>query len=84
MDVKRERVAAHLERLAPLIGDRRTARTVRGVVEGIIASQSPRCTQIAAFPPTFAGSESAYKRERRLMHGETRKRSAGLTEAGMC
>lgn len=27
------------------------------------------------FPPTFAGSENAYKRVRRVVHGETRKRS---------
>lgn len=51
MKVDWNSLATYLELLEPLIGDRRTACTVRGMVEGIIASQSLRCTQIAAFSP---------------------------------
>lgn len=51
MEVDWNDLATHLEMLEPLIGDRRTMSTVRGTVEGIIASESLRCTQIAAFSP---------------------------------
>jgi hypothetical protein len=37
-----------------LAGDRRTARLLAGVVQGIIASESLICAQIAAFSP-YAG-----------------------------
>lgn len=82
MEVEWDGLAEYLKLLEPFIGDRRTARTVRGTIEGIIAGQTLRCTQIAAFSPTFSGSRSAYKRVRRLVHGETRKRSP-LGEAQM-
>jgi hypothetical protein len=51
MEVEWNALANYLEVLTPWIGDKRTARTVRGTVEGIIASQTLRCTQIAAFSP---------------------------------
>jgi hypothetical protein len=35
----------------PLIGDRRTKRTFRGIVEGIIGAESLICSRIAAFSP---------------------------------
>ena len=40
-------VAPYLE----LVGDRRTARLLAGVVRGIIASERLICAQIAAFSP---------------------------------
>ena len=51
MDVEWAALADYLEVLRPWIGDKRTAYTVRGTVEGIIASQTLRCSQIAAFSP---------------------------------
>lgn len=41
--------------LAPFLarcGDRRTARTLTGIVGGILGSGSLVCAQIAAFPPS--------------------------------
>lgn len=51
MEVERDGLAAYLQLLEPSIGDKRTACTVRGTIEGIIAGQTLRCTQIAAFSP---------------------------------
>ncbi len=51
MEVDWTILAAFMQLLEPLVGDKRTTNTVRGLVEGIIASQSLRCTQIAAFSP---------------------------------
>lgn len=51
METDGNALAAYLKRLEPLIGDRRTGRTVRGIVAGIIASESLKCSQIAAFSP---------------------------------
>jgi hypothetical protein len=36
----------------PLIGDRRTERTFRGTVQGIIGAESLICSRIAAFSPS--------------------------------
>ena len=52
-EVERDGLAGYLELLEPFIGDKRTARTVRGTIEGIIAGQTLRCTQIAAFSPNI-------------------------------
>lgn len=41
----------YLRIMDPLIGDARTRRTLRGVVEGIIASESLVCARIARFSP---------------------------------
>ena len=51
METDSNALTTYLERLEPLIGDRRTGRTVRGIVAGIIGSGSLRCSQIAAFSP---------------------------------
>lgn len=51
MDVEWDGLAAYLELLEPFIGDKRTARTVQGTIEGIIAGQTLQCTQIATFSP---------------------------------
>jgi len=51
MDVEWDGLAAYLELLEPFIGDKRTACTVRGTIEGIIGGQTLRCTQVAAFSP---------------------------------
>lgn len=55
MDVPMDGLGEYLARLEPCIGDRRTKRTLRGVVEGMIVSGSLRCTQIAAFSPCLPG-----------------------------
>ena len=53
---------AHLHSwLAPILaltGDRRTARTLTGIVAGILGSGSLVCTRIAAFSPS-AGQRAA-------------------------
>lgn len=51
MDFDKNALTRYLEPFGALIGDRRTARTVQGVIEGIIGSESLRCSQIAAFSP---------------------------------
>ena len=51
MKVERDTLTNYLKGFSPWIGDKRTARTVQGTIEGIIASQTLRCTQIAAFSP---------------------------------
>ncbi len=42
----------YLEAYEVLIGDRRTGETFRGVVEGIIASESLLAARIARFSPS--------------------------------
>ncbi len=39
----------YLQVLGPLIGDLRTGRTVKGIIEGIMASGSLRMNRIALF-----------------------------------
>jgi hypothetical protein len=51
MNFDKDALTRYLEPLGALIGDRRTERTVRGVIEGIIGGESLRCSQIAAFSP---------------------------------
>lgn len=51
MKVDGHELGEFLQCMGSLIGDRRTARTVRGVVEGIIGGETLRCSQIAAFSP---------------------------------
>ncbi len=41
----------YLESMDPLFGDRRTRRTFRGVIKGIIAAESLVCAKIARFSP---------------------------------
>lgn len=51
MKIARDGLGEYLRCMRGLRGDKRTERTVRGVVEGIIASQTLRCSQIVAFSP---------------------------------
>ena len=64
--------------LAPLLtrcGDRRTARTLTGIVAGILGSGSLVCSRIAASPPLLAGGHHGDRRVRRFVSGETTQRS---------
>jgi hypothetical protein len=51
MEIDGNALEEFLKCVGASIGDRRTARTIRGVVEGIIGGESLRCSQIAAFSP---------------------------------
>ncbi len=48
----------YLEGYDGLIGDQRTGRTFRGVVEGIIAGESLRAARIARFSPWAIGGQA--------------------------
>jgi uncharacterized protein YwbE len=48
----RAECAEYLQAYEVLIGDRRTGETFRGVVEGIIASESLLAARIARFSPS--------------------------------
>ena len=50
-------LSEYLQMLSPLIGDIRTERTTRGIIEGIMASGSLRMNQIALFSPYIQGAE---------------------------
>ncbi len=41
----------YLGHFEPLIGDRRTGRAFRGIVQGILGAESLVCARIAAFSP---------------------------------
>ena len=78
----RSRLAAYLRHYDGLIGDARTRRTFGGVVEGVIGAGSLCCARIAAFSPTLAAAGAAgEKRVRRLVGGESTKRSVLTAEA---
>jgi hypothetical protein len=69
-------LAEFLSQYDPLIGDARTQRTFGGVVEGVIGAGSLCCARIAAFSPTLAAAGAAgEKRVRRMIQGESTKRS---------
>ena len=55
MQVDEQELEEYLQCMGSAIGDRRTARTVRGVVEGIIGGETLRCSRIAAFSPYVQG-----------------------------
>ena len=79
---ERSRLAEYLAQYDPLIGDARTRRTFGGVVEGVIGAGSLCCARIAAFSPTLAAAGAAgEKRVRRLVGGESTKRSVLSEEA---
>ena len=59
----------------PLLGDERTRRAFNGILKGIIASESLCCSRIAVFSPELNASEHGERRVRRLVHGESSKRS---------
>jgi len=66
----------YLDAFLPLMGDKRTAATFRGTVQGIIGSESLICTRIAAFSPVLAtSSNNGEQRVRRMANGQTTKRS---------
>lgn len=44
-------LAAYVAPFLDLVGDRRTARLVGGVVRGIVGGESLVCSRIAAFSP---------------------------------
>ncbi len=48
----------YLQAYEVLIGDRRSGQTFRGVVEGIIASESLLAVRIARFSPSAGGGQA--------------------------
>lgn len=65
----------YLQAYGVLIGDQRTGQTFRGVVEGIIASESLLAVRIARFSPRLAAVKHAERRVRRMAKEESTKRS---------
>jgi hypothetical protein len=59
-----------------LVGDRRTRALLGATVRGIIGAESLRCSRIAAFSPALAAGRHGERRIRRMLHGETTKRSS--------
>lgn len=47
----------YLATFAPLLGDKRTRRTFRETVQGIIGAESLVCSRIAAFSPSVGDGE---------------------------
>ncbi len=54
MEIEENVLRKYLQCLEPLIGDKRTDWTVKGVIEGIIAGETLRCSHIAAFSPSVS------------------------------
>ncbi len=44
-------LAGYLAHFGTLIGDRRTERAFRGIVQGILGAESLVCARVAAFSP---------------------------------
>jgi hypothetical protein len=65
----------YLSYYASLIGDRRTQEAFDGTVKGIIGAESLVCARIAAHSPELAASSNGEQRIRRMVAGETTKRS---------
>jgi hypothetical protein len=65
----------YLSYYAPLIGDKRTQQAFQGTVKGIIGAESLVCARIAAHSPELAGGSNGEQRIRRMVAGETTKRS---------
>ncbi len=57
---EQERVGCetYLQAYDVLIGDRRSGETFRGVIEGIIASESLLAARIARFSPSAGGGQA--------------------------
>src|SRR3954469_11855617 len=70
-----DRLTPYLASFTPLIGDARTHRLFDAVVEGILITGSPICSQIAAATPECADDPEG-QRVRRFVNGKTTKRSA--------
>jgi hypothetical protein len=76
------RLEGFLAHFEPIIGDERTGKTFGGIVEGIIGAGSLTCAQIAAYSPRLATNNgSGAKRVRRMIAGESTKRSVLTEEA---
>jgi hypothetical protein len=68
-------LADYLGHFDRLIGDRRTARTFREIVRGIINAGSLICQQIAAHSPLLSEAKDGAQRVIRLATGESTQRS---------
>lgn len=68
-------LTTYLDYYAPLIGDQRTAQAFQGTVKGIIGAESLVCARIAAHSPELAVSKNGEQRIRRMVSGQTTKRS---------
>lgn len=64
----------YLDGFDVLMGDKRTRRTFRGVIEGIIGGESLRASVIARFSPGDGGGST--RREAGQTHGEWRNDTA--------
>jgi hypothetical protein len=64
-----------------LIGDRRTEQVFVGSVKGIIAAETLVCAQIGSHAPELVVSSNGEQRVRRMVKGETTKRSSLDSEA---
>jgi Transposase DDE domain len=69
-----DRLTPYLASFAPLIGDARTQRLFDAVVEGLLITGTPICSQIAAATPECA-ADAEGQRVRRFVNGQTTKRS---------
>jgi hypothetical protein len=56
-EVERNCCEEYLTAFEVLIGDRRSASTFQGVIEGIIGAESLRTSQIARFSPSLGEPE---------------------------
>ena len=71
-DGPRNLLTEYLEQFAPLIGDRRTGRTFRATVQGIIGAESLVAARIAAFSPVTAEVASRAGVEQNREYDEVR------------
>jgi hypothetical protein len=69
-----DRLTPYLAAFTPLIGDARTRRLFDAVVEGILITGTPICSQIASATPECAADPEG-QRVRRFVNGTTTKRS---------
>ncbi len=81
MSVPLDQLAAWSSPRRRLAGDQRTETLLRGVLAGILGSGHLVCRQIAAFPPLLAASAHADRRSRRMLTGDTTRRSELEPEA---
>jgi hypothetical protein len=66
---------AYPQHFQNLIGDRRTAVTLRETLQGIITAGSLICQQIARASPVLAAVKEGARRVRRFVRGESTQRS---------
>lgn len=65
----------YLDAFGRLFGDRRTARTFRGIVKGVIGAGSLVCQQIASHSEMLPEAKEGGQRVSRFARGESTKRS---------